>query len=108
MVMATISSLRKLALKISGVKEEPYRHGSSLRFKGKVMATLWEEQNEAIVNVLPEQQEALIQLNAEAFYPVQNSWGKKGWTTIRLGLVLEKEVKLALNMAADKLKSSSN
>ena len=94
--MASCDSFRQTALALPGVTEEPYRDATSFRVGGRVLATLWAEKNEANLKVTPELQSELVALNSAAFFPIPNSWGKKGWTGIRLPQVESSELDYAL------------
>ena len=85
--MASSGDFREMASRLPDVSEEPYRHGTSFRVSGRVLATLWEDKMEANIKASPQLQDELVEAHPEAFFQVPNSWGKKGWTGIRLQYV---------------------
>jgi hypothetical protein len=95
----TCDDVRKVALSLPDVEEHPYHNGASFRIGKKVLATLWKDRGEAVLNINLEQQEKLIKKNDLSFYQFPNSWGKKGWTGICLDNVSEKELKNAFSLA---------
>jgi len=71
--MANCHTVRSIALALPKVEEKPYRHGTSFRINGKVLATLWEDKNEAVLKATPDQQKELIKMNSEAFYTLPHT-----------------------------------
>ena len=94
--MLSGEEFRAKALELPDVQEEPYRHGTSFRVRGRVLATLWADRMEANIKASPELQGELIETHPEAFFQIPNSWGKKGWTGIRLAHVRATELAYAL------------
>ncbi len=93
------TSLREIATHLPGVTEKPYRDGTSFRFGGHIIATLWEKKEESYIKLNPIQQQELIALNPQAFFAATKSWGKDGWTGVKLDEVKRSELKKALALS---------
>lgn len=75
-------------------------HFDRIAFKVKrTFATLAADGLSANLNFTPNEQELKCQLAPEVFTPIDNGWGRQGWTTIWLGAATENDVKAALAMA---------
>ena len=97
--MATIDQLRTLALGFPGVTEEPHFNKTSFRKNGKIFATYDPETERASLK-LPESDQYAFSLTAKSvIYPVDNKWGKQGWTIVEMK-------KVDNNLFADALKAA--
>jgi hypothetical protein len=47
----------------------------------------------------PDEQEFKCQLAPEVFAPIENAWGRQGWTTAELSAASEDDLRAALAMA---------
>jgi len=86
-----IDTLRQLALSFPETTEEPHFDKISFRVKKKIFATYDDKNNTASVKLSPTDQD-VFSLN-EAVYPVQNKWGKQGWTLVELGRIKNEALK---------------
>ncbi|MGO4668953.1 MmcQ/YjbR family DNA-binding protein [Bosea sp. 2YAB26] len=86
--MPTGDDLRRLALALDGTVEAP--HFDRVAFKvSRIYVTLAPDGCSANFGFSPEEQEFRCMMAPDAFSPVPNAWGKRGWTTAdlsRLGL----------------------
>jgi len=96
--MADADDLRRIALSFAGVREVP--HFDRRAFKARVtFATLAPDSASANLKFTPEGQEFKCLLAPESFAPLDNAWGRQGWTRATLGALSEAELRAALEMA---------
>ena len=75
-------------------------HFDRIAFKVKrTFATLATDGLSANFNFTPDEQEFKCQLAPDVFTPIDNGWGRQGWTTMWLAAATEDDVKAALAMA---------
>lgn len=90
--------LRRLALALAGTVEAP--HFDRAAFKvARIYVTLAADGRTANFQFTPDEQDFKCMMAPEAFAPVPNAWGKRGWTTATLDKLGEAELKAALEMA---------
>jgi predicted DNA-binding protein (MmcQ/YjbR family) len=87
--MVTIDTLRKLALSFPETTEEPHFEKTSFRVKKKIFATYDKSNNRACLKLSEIDQDVFSKLDLTTIYPVDNKWGKQGWTNIELNKVNE-------------------
>ena len=92
------------------VVELPHFHLKSFRIKNKILATLSEKENMAMVKLSLVDQSVFCDMNKCVIYPVLGGWGKQGATYIDLKKVKLKVLKDALSCAykRDSKKNSSS
>ena len=96
--MADAEDLRRLALALPGVAEYP--HFDRRAFKARVtFATLAPDELTANLKFMPDEQALKCAVASDAFQPLPNAWGAKGWTLARLAALSEAELQAALQMA---------
>jgi hypothetical protein len=96
--MADAADLARLALALSGVVEYP--HFDRRAFKARVtFATLAPDGATVNLKLAPDEQEFKCLLAPDAFAPLPNAWGRKGWTVAKLAALGEDELRAALEMA---------
>jgi hypothetical protein len=96
--MAEAADLRRIALSLPGTTEAP--HFDLAAFKvDRIYATLPAHGGTANLKFSPDEQEFKCQLTPEIFAPVQNAWGRQGWTTVTLASATEEDLRAALAMA---------
>jgi len=96
--MTSASVFREIALSLTGTTEAP--HFDRLAFKVKrIYATLAPDGLSAILRLTPDEQEFKAVLAPESFRPIDNEWGRQGWTTVTLERIGETELRAALQMA---------
>ncbi|MCB0741845.1 MAG: MmcQ/YjbR family DNA-binding protein [Chitinophagaceae bacterium] len=96
--MVTFETLEKIALSFPEVTIEPHFEKISFRVRKKIFATYDEKNNRATLKLSESDQEHFSSLNS-AIYPVDNKWGKQGWTFIELDKVNEDLLKNVLTTA---------
>lgn len=96
--MATASDLRRLALALEGTSEYP--HFDRTAFKvARTYVTLAPDQRSANFKFTPDEQEFKCMMQPEAFRPIDNAWGRRGWTVGTLAKLSVADLKAALAMA---------
>ncbi|HTE16936.1 MAG TPA: MmcQ/YjbR family DNA-binding protein [Armatimonadota bacterium] len=97
--MADIDIARELALSLPGADEHEHWGRPSFRVRKRIFATLWPDEQHAVLMLSPDDQAALIALHPEAFSPVPGGWGARGATSVRLGQVEREELMDVLETA---------
>lgn len=82
--MVTFETLRALALSFPETTEEPHFEKSSFRVKKKIFATYDEKNKRACLKLSEIDQDVFSSADRTSIYPVDNKWGKQGWTNIEL------------------------
>jgi hypothetical protein len=96
--MATGSDLRRLAMALEGTSEHP--HFDRAAFKvARIYVTLAADKRSANFKFAPDEQEFKCMMMPDAFAPLDNAWGRQGWTVCTLASVSSAELKAALEMA---------
>lgn len=96
--MADGADLRRMALALPGSTEAA--HFDRAAFKvDRIFVTLDADGRTANFKFTPDEQEFKCQLAPDVFAPVDNAWGRQGWTTARLAVASEGDLQAALEMA---------
>ena len=96
--MVDAAVFARLALALPGVKDYP--HFDRRAFKARVtFATLAPDGLTANFKFSPDEQQLKCAVAADAFAPLANAWGLKGWTRGTLAAMSEAELAAALEMA---------
>lgn len=96
--MTTSSEFRAIALSLEGTTEAP--HFDRQAFKvARTYATLAADGLTANLKFTPDEQEFKAMLAPDAFVPIDNAWGRQGWTTAVLAELPVEELKAALEVA---------
>ena len=97
--MVDIDTVRKLALSYPETDEHDHWGRPSFRVKKKIFATLWPIEKRAVLKLSLVDQSVFTEYNPEIFHPIDNAWGKQGWTFVELKKVRKDMFKDALNLA---------
>lgn len=82
--MVSIDTIRKQALSFPEATEEPHIEKTSFRVKKKIFAT-YDDKNKRVCLKLSElDQDVFSSADKTIIYPVDNKWGRQGWTLIDL------------------------
>ena len=96
--MADAALFRRIALSLDGAVEYP--HFDRRAFKARVtFATLAPDERTANIKFAPDEQALKCAVAPDAFAPLENAWGRQGWTRAILSALSEVELKAALEMA---------
>ncbi len=83
---------------LDGTSEAP--HFDRRAFKvARIYATLAADGLTANLRLTPDEQEFKAMLAPEAFVPLDNAWGRQGWTTAVLSELSVEDLRAALEMA---------
>ena len=85
--MVSMSTFRKWALSFPEATEDPHFEKTSFRVKKKIFATYDSIKNRACVKLSEIDQDVFSSLDITIVYPVENKWGKQGWTLIEMSKV---------------------
>jgi hypothetical protein len=85
--MATLDTVREIALSFEAAEELPHFEITSFRVKKKIFVTMNAEMQHITIRLTEVDQSIYCQYNSEIVYPVPNKWGKLGWTHVNLPLV---------------------
>jgi hypothetical protein len=80
--MVTLSLLRTLALSFPETSEEPHFEKTSFHVKKKIFATYDAKLNRACIKLSEIDQNVFCVADKTIIFPVDNKWGKQGWTLI--------------------------
>ena len=96
--MVDAADLRRMALALPGTTEAP--HFDRAAFKvDRIYVTLAADGQTANFKFTPDEQEFKCQLAPEVFQPIDNAWGRQGWTMATLSAASEHDIAAALEMA---------
>lgn len=85
--MVTIDTLRKWALSFPEATEEPHFEKTSFRVKKKIFATYDVKKKRACIKLSEIDQDVFLSADRTIIFPVDNKWGKQGWTLIEMNTV---------------------
>ena len=97
--MVSIKHFKELALSFPETVEQPHFEKTSFRFRKKIFATLSEETSLAVIKLSAVDQSVFSSFDKTIIYPVENKWGKQGWTAINLKKARKNMLKDALTTA---------
>ena len=96
--MANGNDLRRLALALEGTTEAP--HFDRIAFKvARTYVTLAADKRSANFKFTPDEQEFKCMMMPHAFAPLDNAWGRQGWTVGTPAKLTVPELKAVLEMA---------
>src|SRR5260370_26002537 len=97
--MTDAADFRRIALSFEGVSEYP--HFDRRAFKARVtFATLAPDELSANFKFASGEQALKCAVAPDAFAPIDNAWGRQGWTRATLAALSEPELRAALAIAA--------
>lgn len=97
--MVTIKNLRSFALSLPETTEEPHFEKTSFRVKKKIFATYDDVHKRACVKLSEIQQNVFSAFDKTIIYPLNNKWGKQGWTIIEMKKVNKELLEDAIKTA---------
>jgi hypothetical protein len=96
--MADGADLRRMALALPGTTEAPHFDRAAFRVD-RIFVTLDASGQTANFKFTLDEQEFKCQLAPDVFMPLDNAWGRQGWTAVHLGAATEDDLQAALAMA---------
>lgn len=97
--MVSLTAFRNVALSFPEATEAPHFEKISFRVKGKIFATCDEKNNRACLKLSETNQDLFSLPDKSVVYPVNNKWGKQGWTMVELGKVSKRLFTAAISSA---------
>lgn len=85
--MVTIDTFRKIALSFPEATEDPHFEKTSFRVKKKIFATYDAKNKRACIKLSEIDQNVFSSGDKTTIFPVDNKWGKQGWTLIEMNKV---------------------
>jgi predicted DNA-binding protein (MmcQ/YjbR family) len=82
--MVNSNTFKQLALSFPGVEEQPHFEKTSFRVKKKIFATHATDSQLVCVKLSEVDQSVFCAFDKTIIYPVNNKWGKQGWTLVEL------------------------
>lgn len=82
--MVSIDTFRKLALSFPEATEEPHFEKTSFRVKKKIFATYDDIKKRACIKLSEIDQNVFSSADKTIIFPLENKWGKQGWTLIEM------------------------
>jgi hypothetical protein len=98
MTMADAEMLRSLALSLEGTSQAPHFDRAAFKVR-RIYVTLAADGLTANFKFTPDEQQIKCEMLPNAFSPVQNAWGRQGWTTAVLSQLDEADLRNALDTA---------
>ena len=96
--MAGAADLRRMALALEGTTEASHFDRTAFRVD-RIYVTMPADGLSANLKFTPDEQEFKCQLAPDVFAPIDNAWGRQGWTTMTLAAATEDDLRAALQMA---------
>ncbi len=97
--MVNEQTFRILARSFPDTKELPHFEKTSFRHNDKIFVTLDIPHQRVCLKLTPLDQSVFCLVDATIIYPVNNKWGKQGWTFVELKKVNKNLLKDALSKA---------
>jgi predicted DNA-binding protein (MmcQ/YjbR family) len=85
--MVSLDTFRKLALSYPDATEELHFEKTSFRVKKKIFATYDGVKKRACIKLSEIDQNVFSSADKTIIFPVDNKWGKQGWTLIEMSKV---------------------
>jgi hypothetical protein len=95
----TPAAFTRLALSLPEASAASHFGTPDFRVGGKIFATAGRVDGNAVLKLTPDQQQMLCGAEPALFTPVDNAWGRKGWTNMRLRKIDASTARSALWMA---------
>jgi hypothetical protein len=96
--MATANDLRRMALALAGTSEAPHFDRAAFKVQ-RTFVTLAADGRTANFKFTPDEQEFKCMLAPDAFAPIENAWGRQGWTVATLSALSRDDLEAALKAA---------
>ena len=96
--MADAADLRRMALALPDTTEAPHFERAAFKVD-RIYVTLAADGLTANFKFTPDEQAFKCQLAPDVFTPIDNGWGRQGWTVVNLQAATTGDLQLALDMA---------
>ena len=91
--------VKAIALSLEGTGEKPHFDRVAFTVNKKIFATISFEKRTLNVRFTPQLQMVYCPPNSYVIFPIDNAWGRQGWTTINLNKATKKLVQSVLKDA---------
>lgn len=85
--METLDTLKTIALSFTNTSEAAHFDKIAFKVNNKIFVTYDAKHNRATVKLNEIDQEVFSTTNKGIIFPVENKWGKQGWTIVDLNRV---------------------
>jgi hypothetical protein len=92
----TAEDVRALARLLPEVIEGAHRGNPDFRVAGRVLGTLWIEEERLVLRLSAEGQAEFCDAESDLFSPLDGAWGRRGWTNLDLDACEEDTLRAAL------------
>lgn len=96
--MVDAERFTRMAMALPQVTSAPHFDRTAFKVK-RTFATLAGDGRSVNLKLTPDEQEFKCQLAPEVFRPIDNGWGRQGWTVMDLAAATKADVQAALEMA---------
>lgn len=76
--------VRALALMLPGTVEGAHMGNPDFRVGGRILATLWVEEERVVLRLSQSEQTRLVEAEPDLFSELPGAWGRRGWTNLDL------------------------
>ena len=95
----TAVEFRRLALSFPESLEDAHMHHPDFRVRGKIFATLGQDESWGMVKLTADQQASFLHAEPDVFQPASGAWGRRGATIVRLRAAKKSRVREAMDAA---------
>lgn len=96
--MVSMNVFLEMMRQFPDIEEKPHFEKISFRVKNKIFVTFSPEDGAFVcIKLTPLSQSVYCAFDKDVMYPVNNLWGKKGWTYINLSKIGEEMLNDALH-----------
>lgn len=96
--MVDAAGFTSIAMSLPDVTSAPHFDRTAFKVK-RTFATLAGDGRSVNLKLTPDEQEFKCHLAPDLFHPIDNGWGRQGWTVMDLGAATDADVRAALEMA---------
>jgi hypothetical protein len=99
LTMVDTETFKSMALSLPGTVDVPHFNRTAFRTKARIFATLETTRQQANLRLTLIDQSVFSAIDPAIIYPLNNKWGKQGWTCIELKKARKTILKDALSRA---------
>ena len=93
------AGFRRIALAMQGAIEGSHMAHPDFRVNGRIFATIHPDNVRGMVQLTPDEQQAVMHAHPKAFEPASGAWGRGGSTMVRLEAVDTETLGEAMTLA---------
>ena len=102
--MVKTEEIKSLILAFEGIEQKPHFERIAFAVKKKIFATLSDKEQTLNVRLTPGLQFIFCPPGSDVIFPIDNAWGKQGWTTINLKKANRKMIQATVKEAYEERK----